>query len=96
VSGEQWWSDEDVCAAAEAIEDEAIVSIGRDLGTIHRDDIVRAGLAALAPTVERIRREAKAEALREFADRFRPGDGNPWALHVRARARRVADRIEAD
>lgn len=36
----------------------------------------------------------QAEAVREFADRFRPGDGNPWALYVRARAHRTADRIE--
>lgn len=42
---------------------------------------------------ERDRRTA-ATALRRFADRFRVGDSNPWALHVRARARRTADRIE--
>lgn len=39
-------------------------------------------------------RQTAATAVREFADRFRPGDSNPWALHVRARARQAADRIE--
>ena len=33
-------------AATEAIEDEAMSRIGRDLGTVHRDAIVAAGLAA--------------------------------------------------
>ena len=33
-------------AAAEAIEGEAMSRIGRDLGTVHRDAIVAAGLAA--------------------------------------------------
>lgn len=35
-----------VTAAAEAIEDAAITRIGRDLGTVHRDTIVAAGVAA--------------------------------------------------
>lgn len=35
-----------VTAAAEAIEDAAIPLIGRDLGTVHRDTIVAAGVAA--------------------------------------------------
>jgi hypothetical protein len=35
-----------LAAAGEAIEDAAIRLIGRDLGTIHRDAIVGAGLAA--------------------------------------------------
>jgi len=35
-----------ITAAAEAIEDEAVPRIGRDLGTIHRDAIVSAGVAA--------------------------------------------------
>lgn len=41
--------DEAVTVAAEAIEDEAMRALGRDLGTLHRDDIVRAGLAAALP-----------------------------------------------
>ncbi|WP_275558514.1 hypothetical protein [Streptomyces sp. 5-6(2022)] len=39
-----------VRAAAEAIEDACLTHIGRDLGTIHRDDIARAGLEAAART----------------------------------------------
>lgn len=42
---------ERVTAAAEAIEDAAIPRIGRDLGTIHRDDIVAAGLRAALPLI---------------------------------------------
>lgn len=41
VSGDQM-----LTAAAEAIEDVAIQRIGRDLGTLHRDEIVAAGVAA--------------------------------------------------
>lgn len=55
-------TDEMVTAAAEAIEDEAIRRIGRDLGTIHRDNIVRAGLAAVLAVVERQQQEAYGEA----------------------------------
>lgn len=35
-----------ITEAAEAIEDTAIRLIGRDLGTIHRNEIVAAGIAA--------------------------------------------------
>jgi hypothetical protein len=35
-----------IAAAAEAVEDVAVRLIGRDLGTIHRDEIVSAGIAA--------------------------------------------------
>lgn len=38
--------DPKLTAAAEAIEDVAIRLIGRDLGTVHRNEIVAAGLAA--------------------------------------------------
>lgn len=38
--------DEILKAAAEAVEEAAVPRIGRDLGTIHRDAIVGAGLAA--------------------------------------------------
>lgn len=41
-------TDATVRAAAEAIEDECLRRLGRDLGTIHRDDIVRVGLEAAA------------------------------------------------
>jgi hypothetical protein len=41
---EEW-----ITAAAEAIEDVMIRRLGRDLGTIHRDEIVAAGLAAVVP-----------------------------------------------
>lgn len=37
-----------VRAAAEAMEDECLRRLGRDLGTVHRDDIARAGLEAAA------------------------------------------------
>jgi hypothetical protein len=39
-------ADDMITAAAEAIEDVAISRIGRDLGTVHRDEIVGAGVAA--------------------------------------------------
>lgn len=39
-------SAEMVTAAAEALEEEAIARIGRDLGTLHRDTIVHAALTA--------------------------------------------------
>jgi hypothetical protein len=35
-----------ITAAAEALEEVAIVRIGRDLGTVHRDEIVSAAIAA--------------------------------------------------
>lgn len=38
-----------ITAAAEAIEDEAMSRIGRDLGTLHRNEIVTAGLRAAYP-----------------------------------------------
>lgn len=37
--------------AAEAMEDAAFKYLGRDLGTIHRDDIAAAALSALAEAV---------------------------------------------
>lgn len=61
--------DEAVTAAAEAIEDEAIRRIGRDLGTVHRDDIVRAGLAAALPWL--------ADALRASQPDRGTSDGAP-------------------
>lgn len=44
-----------VHAAAEAIEDRAMELIGRDLGTIHRNEIVAAGLAAALPHLDEVR-----------------------------------------
>ena len=46
-------TDEMVQAAAEVAEDEMIRRLGRDLGTIHRNDIVRAILAAGFDFIER-------------------------------------------
>jgi hypothetical protein len=46
-------TDEMVTAAAEVAEEEMIRRLGRDLGTIHRDDIIRAILAAGLALVER-------------------------------------------
>lgn len=68
-----WWTDEDVARAFHAMDgicvwvgntDDAGDDVSHD-GTIESDDLrtlSRAALAALTPTVERIRREAKAEA----------------------------------
>lgn len=46
-------TDEMITAAAEVAEDEMIRRLGRDLGTIHRDDIIRAILKAGLVLVER-------------------------------------------
>lgn len=54
--------------AAEAMEDAALSLIGRDLGTLHRNDIARAALASLAQ-----HRDDIAEAMRE-------SDGLRWSL----------------
>lgn len=67
---------------------------GKPASGYRRPRVIEPGPEQVAE-LDAVRREAKAEALREFADGFRPGDGNPWALHVRQRARRVADRIES-
>jgi hypothetical protein len=58
-------TDEMVTAAAEVIEEECVRRRGHDLGTIHRDDIVRAGLAAVLALVERRLRAAIAEDIRQ-------------------------------
>ena len=50
-------------------------------------------LTALTPTVERIRREAKAEALREAADEV--GAWGPSTRNAAMALRARADRIEA-
>lgn len=46
-------TDEMVTAAAEVAEDEMVRRLGRDLGTLHRDDIIRAALKAALAIVER-------------------------------------------
>ena len=46
-------TDEIVTAAAEVAEDEMMRHLGRDLGTIHRNDIIRAILTAGLTIVER-------------------------------------------
>ena len=53
--------DEAVEAAAVAMEDAALSLIGSDLGTMYRNDIARAALAAAAPHLA-------AKALQEAAD----------------------------
>jgi hypothetical protein len=57
-------SEEAVEAAARAIEDQALVSLGRDLGTIHRNEIVRAGLQAATPQIVADNAERIPAALR--------------------------------
>ena len=52
-------------AAAEAIEDAAFRWLGRDLGTIHRNEIVAEGLAAAVPV---ILDEAAAQIEEQFSD----------------------------
>lgn len=59
-------TDEMVTAAAEVIEEECVRRRGHDLGTIHRDDIVRAGLAAVLALVERRWQE-------QYGDAFQAG-----------------------
>ena len=46
-------------AAAEAMEDEAMRLLGRDLGTIHRNEIAAAALSAALPAL----REALAQEI---------------------------------
>jgi hypothetical protein len=65
-------SDEAVTAAAEAIEDAAMRWLGRDLGTLHRNEIVAEGLAAAVPHLERQIRESIAGEIE--ADTTRPDD----------------------
>jgi hypothetical protein len=99
---EEW-----ITAAAEAIEDVMIRRLGRDLGTIHRDEIVAAGLAAVVPlaraegvaagrTAAAAPLRAAADARREYAALREAGDP-PAALGLRVEAElleaaaRVAD-----
>lgn len=85
MSGHAGVPDEAVRAAAEAIEDGAIRLLGRDLGTIHRDDIVRAGLAAALPVIAaRVRAEAETYLIGQL--------GTLWAGELAAvRAEAVAE-----
>jgi hypothetical protein len=93
-------TDEMVTVAAEVAEDEMIRRLGRDLGTIHRDDIIRAVLAAALAIVERnqtqparVLMDAAATA-RGIADRLgsKPGNGKVWPA-MSAGARLVAVRL---
>jgi hypothetical protein len=69
-----------ITAAGEAIEAVAIRRIGRDLGTIHRDEIVGAGVAA---------------ALRVMADEIDRGPSFPLPPSViSALVRERADGLE--
>jgi hypothetical protein len=73
-----------ITAAAEAIEEAAWPRIGRDLGTIHRDDIVASGLRAVLPAI-------RADALREAADMVKMF---PLGVAMFGRLREIADAIE--
>jgi len=65
-------SEEAIRAAGEAIEDKAILRLGRDLGTIHRDEIVHAGLVAAYPL---LRQQWEAE----FLERMKAAhSGDQW------------------
>lgn len=77
-------SDPMITAAAEAIEDVAIRRIGRDLGTVNRDEIVSAGVAA---------------ALQVMADEIDRGPTFPLppsviSALIRERAEGLADRSQ--
>lgn len=70
-----------VLRAGEAIEDAAIAHLGRDLGTVHRDEIVAAGIAvALRMMADEIDRGPTfplppaviSQLIRERADRLAP------------------------
>lgn len=58
----------EVRLVGEAIEDAAMRLKGRDLGTVHRDQIAREALAALEPIRAAERQEAAREALLAAAD----------------------------
>jgi len=73
VSAEQWWSDEDVAVAWTAVDRHTAPH--QETGEAHNGNacLTNDVLTALTPTVERIRREAKAEAWDEGY-----GAGDPW------------------
>ena len=55
--------------------------------------------ASAEAEVDRLRAaepKIKAEALREAAEDWRPGDSNPWALYTRKRLHTRADRIAGE
>jgi hypothetical protein len=73
-------SDPMLTAAGEAIEEVAIQRIGRDLGTVHRDEIVSAGVAA---------------ALRVMADEIDRGPSFPLPPSIISTlVRERADRLD--
>lgn len=61
----------EVRLVGEAIEDAAMRLKGRDLGTVHRDQIAREALDALEPVRAAERQEARADALEDAARRVR-------------------------
>lgn len=69
--------DEAVRLAAEAIEDASMRMLGRDLGTLHRDEIVRDGIAAAYPAIETAVREKIASEI-ESANTYSKGTWQ-WA-----------------
>lgn len=71
----------EVRLVGEAIEDAAMRLKGRDLGTVHRDQIAREALAALEPVRAAERQEAAREALLAAADEVEGiGWGYPWSV----------------
>ena len=71
-----------VTQVAEAIEDEAVRWLGRDLGTVHRDEIVRAGLLRALPmivaAVRAEERQPEGGAALIAAERQRQIDVEGW------------------
>lgn len=64
-----------VRAVGEAIEDACLQWIGRDVGTVHRDDIARAAIAAMPPAEHCIH---AADIHRRHHTADNPVDRCPW------------------
>jgi hypothetical protein len=76
-------TEEMVTAAAEVAEDEMIRRLGRDLGTIHRDDIIRAILAAVLAIVERDYERRRCDDPSWAGHRCTKPQGHPDGHHHR-------------
>lgn len=66
-----------VQAAAGAIEDRAMELIGRDLGTIHRNEIVAAGIAAALPHLVRDSAHVVTDPAQNFGRPIMARSGTP-------------------
>ncbi len=64
-----------VRAVGEAIEDACLTHLGRDVGTIHRDDIARAAIAAMPPAEHCIH---SADMHQRYHQPANPIPGCPW------------------